>query len=782
MKTATLLLTIGLFMTWQNSTDAQSLLPNTIRNGEEPIPKFIEWPVNNERQHIAKVSAKDTDGTIFLHQTLKLNAETEAILTDSTTDFIGDVHRFYTEYYKGIKVEGTRYAVHYKRGAIYSMNGNFHTISNFNVTPSITENVFNVTPSITENVATNIVLKYVGNETYDETKIIGNNLAASHTPKGELVIFVKDNTPHLTYKFDITATKPTSEQRVFVDAQTGDIVQTFPLSCHAMDKGFADTRYSGRQEITTEKTPKGFLLKDASRGQGIYTMKDPETIIFDNDNNWTAREWHNSSLDDAALDAHWGMEQVYDYFYQKFGRNSYDGKGAILKNIVNYPYLESNAGWSHNDKCMYYGITPSKKPVVCLDILAHEMAHGITQFTSDLIYSGESGAIDEGFSDIWGVCVERFAKGDKGSALWTLGEELNEAYMLRNLKNPKCKYYGGEGWVDTKSGNDHGGVHTNSGVMSYWFYTLVNGGVLNGKKVYGIGFDKAEQICYLLHTTRMASNSAFSDVMSLSIDVAQSIFGKSSEEAISVNNAWYIVGVADTFITTSISGPKFLKNGETATYTLKNAPTDAQFELGGLKFVSYNGKELTVKATGNARAFINVKSASNNVYGSYSVWIGVPIISAVTYNSRDHILEVQTFGGDPQINNVIWSVYGGGYSIYPNKYHPYLTQGTVDVSVRGTNNCGTGPEYTCRINLGDNGYLSIRQSEDSRSVTILSTSDTDENNSVIYRLANTNTGVTTYGSTSIGSTLHFNEENAGLYILELQTQTKMKSSFKIIMK
>ena len=760
---------------------AQSLLESAIYNKDEAIPAYIEWSSDN-RVRSLKSLENDADRTSFLHSLLKLNDETSVMLVDTMTDFTGGFHRFYAEYYKGVKVEGASYAIHYKNGGIYSMNGNFRTI-----------NDLDVIPTLTNKDALDCVLNCFGAEKYaweenNQDALVAstrNHAAASCMPEGEIVICVKNEKPCLAFKFDVTATQPFSKQRVYVDAHTGDIIHTESLIHNVDALGYADLYFSGRRAIVTELENNLYVLKDLTRGGGIHTMRADKSNYWDNDNNWTSQEWANSSLDNAAFDVHWGVEQVYDFFFKKFGWKGFDNEGSGIINRVNDRQIVDNAYWDTGEKIMHFGITSvTNKPIVCLDIVSHEMSHGVTQHTARLIYRGESGALNEGLSDVWAVCIERFAKPYKGDAIWTIGEELQEKRFIRDLVHPVCKRYKGEGWIDTGLSVDNGGVHTNSGVFGYWFYTLVNGGEFNNQKVYGIGFDKAEKLCFLLQSTRLAYDDNYLSARNLSIDVAQEYFGKGSEEAIAVNNAWCIVGVGgdDKFITTSISGPKLLDNNEICTIKINNFPSNAKLKMGGFEQLEFDGQNLIVKAIGNARAFINVETSSGNIVASYAAWVGVPIISNVTYNARDQILEAQTFGGDAQITNLVWSVDGGGYSIYPTKYHPYRTQGTISVSVRGTNKCGTGPEYTCNITLEENRNLSISQSDDSRVISVLSEQGANDNSPITYRLVSMSTGAITSGHTIVGSTLNFNKERAGLYVLELRISAQLKETFRIVLR
>ena len=183
-----------------------------------------------------------------------------------------------------------------------------------------------------------------------------------------------------------------------------------------------------------------------------------------------------------------------------------------------------------------------------IDIAAHEFAHAICQYTADLVYQNESGALNESLSDIWGVTVKHFA--DSAKNIWQIGDETG--YVLRSMADPKFRYqpntYLGAYWQTGSS--DKGGVHTNSGVMNYWYYLLVQGGSgLNdngdGYSISGIGFEKAADIVYRLETIYLTANSEYKDARRFSIQATEDLFGENSFELQQCLAAWDAVGVYD---------------------------------------------------------------------------------------------------------------------------------------------------------------------------------------------------------------------------------------------
>lgn len=289
------------------------------------------------------------------------------------------------------------------------------------------------------------------------------------------------------------------------------------------------------------------------------------------------------SDDNMAFDAHWGMQKTYDYFRRKFSRKSYDNKGSIIYQLINPQktfIMEVQDDFSTNNSFanskfvsfMAYGIGDAKYyyPLVALDVMAHEFTHLVTANNRNgeekgLIYQGESGALNESFSDIFATCVE--FEVDAINADWTIGEDISITVpYLRNLSNPNLSYnedklvpapdtYNGYYFVDTKDlQNDHGGVHTNSGVQNYWFYLLCEGGsgtndIGNDYNVKGIGMDKAEQIAYRNLIYYLPTDATFEDARFGSIEACKDLYPNNPSYVESVINAWYAVGVGDKTIT-----------------------------------------------------------------------------------------------------------------------------------------------------------------------------------------------------------------------------------------
>jgi len=184
--------------------------------------------------------------------------------------------------------------------------------------------------------------------------------------------------------------------------------------------------------------------------------------------------------------------------------------------------------------------------VTGIDVCGHELTHGVTQYSSGLNYSNESGAMNESMSDIMGKAIQFWSK--PSDINWKLSNDMS--WIIRDMSNPNA-----EGQPDTYKGTfwysgtaDNGGVHTNSGVGNFMFYLLVNGGsgtndLGNAYSVTGIGLTAAERIMYRTNVVYLTPTSKYIDWRIACINAAADIYGPTSTQVNQVRNAWYAVGI-----------------------------------------------------------------------------------------------------------------------------------------------------------------------------------------------------------------------------------------------
>ena len=205
---------------------------------------------------------------------------------------------------------------------------------------------------------------------------------------------------------------------------------------------------------------------------------------------------------------------TYDFYNSRFGRDSIDGLGMPLRSEVRYCKIGGtcplvNAFW--NGSQMTYGDGWAQAD----DVVAHELTHGVTEFTSGLFYYFQSGAISESLSDIFGEYVDltNGLGNDVVGVRWVIGEE-SPIGGVRYLADPTI--FGHPDRMTDEHyvccSGDNGGVHTNSGVGNKAAFLITDGGTFNGRTVAGLGIAKAARVYYQAMTTRLGSASDYADL------------------------------------------------------------------------------------------------------------------------------------------------------------------------------------------------------------------------------------------------------------------------------
>jgi bacillolysin len=510
------------------------------------------WPVSIDFKNTAPTFSRGSVKMINPSGVL-VNLYNGAVVR-SDADQLGYTHHRYQQKFNGIPVEHATLAVHVKNDRVMRQNGKW--VMDF---PANLATV----PALSFEAALEKAKQYSGARLFkwevpaEEAflKREQNNPNASFYPKTELVYYSgeQDVVPaalKLAYKMDIYAQDPVGRNIIFVDAVTGSLLGKREMIHETNATGTAVTGFSGTQTITSDFTGTNYRLRETGRGNGINTYNMQKTTNYlaavdftDADNNWNNV---NANLDQYATDAHWGTEKTYDYFLVKHNRNSIDNAGMALNSYVHYSTNYFNAFWDGNR--MTYGdgdAAHGNKPLTSLDVCGHEITHGVTERTSQLIYSYESGAMNEGFSDIFGTAIEAFAR--PANFDWLIGGDF---YIIRNMSNPNAfshpDTYQGTFWY--AGSGDNGGVHYNSGVLNFWFYLLTQGGSGTNDhgttyNVSGIGMDKAAAIAYRLNTVYLTSTSDYYEARIFGIQAAEDLFGAGSNEAIQTANAWTAVGL-----------------------------------------------------------------------------------------------------------------------------------------------------------------------------------------------------------------------------------------------
>lgn len=348
----------------------------------------------------------------------------------------------------------------------------------------------------------------------------------------------------LAYKVDVFSAKPYDRAYYFIDASTGALLGKKQILNMTDAVGTGNTLYCGTRQIHSDQvSANSYRLRDYSRGGGVITLSG--TLAgFGADFKNSSNNWNLKLPNQNAMDAHWGVAQTYDFYKKYFNRNSYDNLGSPLISHVNYWLFSSilvNASWDGSS--MNYGqIYPGNKGLTAIDVTGHELTHGVTEYSSGLIYDGESGGMNESMSDIFGKAIQFYSRPDDIN--WEIGNEMD--YVIRDMSNPneyqQPDTYGGLYW------SPNADVHYLSGVGNYFYYLLCKGGsgtndIGSTFTVKGIGIPKATNILYRTNTVYLTPTSDYADWRTACIQAATDLYGANSNEVMQVKNAWYAVGV-----------------------------------------------------------------------------------------------------------------------------------------------------------------------------------------------------------------------------------------------
>lgn len=547
----------------------------------------------------------------YLPQKLKLGENIKFIKYSEEADEIGMIHHRFYQYYKNILVEGSTLIIHTRNGKIESFNGEYYPLNLI-----VTEAVLNSEACLKNILNTKTIYAWNVLSEQNLLKEIKSDPNATWYPKGQLVICpVKGemNNPifKTAWKFDIYSMEPLDRAYYFADAITGELINTQKILCEVNVNGKAITKYAGTQTIKVDSLgPTSFRMRETTRGNGVETYDNTSGVDFtDNNNIWDST---TSVRQKVAGDVHFGAEKTFDYYKTYHSRSSYDNANGKMISLLQGNFV--NAFW--NGTYSAYGMgSGSWGPVTGIDVVGHEYTHGVTQKSSNLVYSNEPGALNESFSDIFGKLVEAYYL--PSTFTWYLGRYGSGPNKgFRNMSNPNefgCPdSYGGKYW------NAGDIVHYNSSVQNFWFYLLCKGGkgTNDSNNVYyvdSIGFLSAAKVAYRNNTYYLTSNSKFADSRFYSIKSAEDIFGLCTKEIEAVTNAWQAVSVGKGY-TTPAGKPK----GTTIDpYNKKYCTTDSIVSVDFKNPYNYSSIKYTWKfGDGDSSKLQN----PNHVFKKYGVY------------------------------------------------------------------------------------------------------------------------------------------------------------------
>lgn len=472
----------------------------------------------------------------------------------------GRSHERYDQYFQGVRVFGGDVARQVADGATESIFGTLHTVTGLQTRPRLSA---------------------------DEARAAFEKLSGGPLPENreiELVILPKDEGGYaLTYR-----THMWRERRwmhTFLDANTGEVVLQYnDLKRQTAAVGTGTGVLGDQKKISTTSTSGRFTADDSLRPPTLITFDmqgnlarveayldgryqpTASDLASDSDNVWT---------DAANLDGHVQLGWTYDYYYKRFGRRGLDDNNApifaithpVSRNDLSDPALDYNlnAFWcggcgptARGAMVFGDGLPPGLTFLGqsfdyfagALDIVAHELTHGLTDYSSGLIYRNESGALNEAFSDMVATGVEFFYQtpgSGTRQAEYLIGEDVIRPGGVRSLSNP-----GAFGDPDHYSrrftgSEDDGGVHTNSGIPNQAFFLAIEGGTnrTSNLSVQGVGAanrQQIERVFYRAFVLMLPSNATFSTARTATIQAARELYPGSNVES-AVTQAWTAVGV-----------------------------------------------------------------------------------------------------------------------------------------------------------------------------------------------------------------------------------------------
>lgn len=460
----------------------------------------------------------------------------------------------FKQYHAGILVDKVSVSFTEKDNRIHSIMGNL--VKGITV-PTL--------PSISANEALPIALASTGASKFmweveeEETDLKDNaaDSTATYYPKPAELVYTwateqqNGNDYHLAWRYEIHAFTPNESYEVYIDAISGVWIKTNMLSMTCGQTGTCTTMYNGQQTISTHwrGAPNwNYVLKDCA---GPYAEIETKWAGFNVSNSITNGSTTWDTDDQSATSSHWAARQAMTYFANTYGRNSVDNNGQKI--TIKADWGDENASWGGNTIKIGKRYD-NQKGFGSLDIVGHEFTHGVVDNTADLIYEGESGALNESFADIFGEVIQHYTTGNTD---WLFGSEIGSPHA-RSLSNPSAfipstynigqpKFYKSTGWYFGTA--DHGGVHQNSGVQNYWFYKLSN----------TLTIEKAAMISYYNLKNYLNSSSEYMNSRQGSIAAAKILYGRCSKEVKETIKAWYEVGVGSSTeidpLCVSIIGP-----------------------------------------------------------------------------------------------------------------------------------------------------------------------------------------------------------------------------------
>ena len=321
----------------------------------------------------------------------------------------------------------------------------------------------------------------------------------------------------------------------------------------AIDTLKLSAQMRGQRQALADFSAATFRVAAGGKDRVIYDARNgsnlPGTVV--------RKEGEDPSADVAVNEAYDGSGVTYDLYNDVYQRNSIDANGMRLDSTVHYRRGYDNAFWDGEQ--MVYGDGDEDLPederlfnrfTIAIDVIGHELTHGVTQFEAKLQYFQQSGALNESMSDVFGSLVKQYQLQQIASeADWIIGSGLLTPNVngvgIRSMKAPGTAYDDPVLGKDPQPGhmrdyvntiNDNGGVHINSGIPNRAFY-------VTAVELGGFAWERAGQIWYVTLKDKLTATSKFQDCANLTYQVAGQLYGEGSIEQQAVKKGWAEVGL-----------------------------------------------------------------------------------------------------------------------------------------------------------------------------------------------------------------------------------------------
>lgn len=384
------------------------------------------------------------------------------------------------------------------------------------------------------------------------------DLGLAPLPEPELWILRRpEAAPRLVWSVQSSVESPApARPRVFVDAHDGREVWRYD-ELHTVQIT-NNTRYDGAKAIDVYQSGATKVLEDPGRDFVTASFQNTGSSLFYVTTNAP------TFSDTTAAQLHWGTARVLDYWSAVHARDGIDGAGGpgfapraqtgvpALTGAAHYGVRVNNAFWDPTNEFFAAGDGfVLFSPLVSLDVVAHELTHGVNHYESGLVYADESGALDESAADVFGAAIEAWSDGATSASTWRIAEDCytptvaNDA--LRYLDDPTADGSSIDHYDERYLGPlDNGGVHWNSGIGNLAFHLAAEGGAhprLGGDPIAGVGLADAADIWYLALTAYVTASSGYHGMRIATLLAAEDLFGADAPEVHEIDAAWALVGV-----------------------------------------------------------------------------------------------------------------------------------------------------------------------------------------------------------------------------------------------